>query len=59
MKPVWCGVISSGVVFVISNKNIIIIVEKNKMSLLITLLLNRERAHNKSIIHVINRKSKL
>jgi hypothetical protein len=35
----------------------IITVEKNRMSLLVTLLLNRERAHNKSIIHVINRKS--
>jgi hypothetical protein len=27
------------------------------MCLLVTLLLDRERAHNKSIIHVINRKS--
>jgi hypothetical protein len=27
------------------------------MSLLVTLLLDRERAHNKSIIHAINRKS--
>jgi hypothetical protein len=27
------------------------------MSLLVTLLLDRERAHDKSIIHVINRKS--
>jgi hypothetical protein len=34
-----------------------VIVEKNRMSLLVTLLLDRQRAHNKSIIHVINRKS--